>query len=259
MKTAISQLLAAAILALILPATALCDDVAEAMKEIYMKNYDKAREIINRGIDVNKENRGSYLLNVACYRGHYETVDLLLEKGAKVNVVAGDGSTPLIQAGNGDTTGKIVRVLLDKGADVNAADKLGTSAFGKAVQKLCTTNEPGRYKVLEILLEHGADVENPVREGDAKGYTTLMMAVNWDKRQLVKFLLKNGADVNHAAADGMTPLMLACVNGYSELAKILVEAGAQIDAANEKSETARDLAEKKEHKKIVEYLDGLSE
>lgn len=228
--------------------------VEDAMAAIYMKEYDRAKEIINSGMDVNQPDRGSYLLHVACYRGNLEIVKLLIEKGADVNIVAEDGSTPLIQAGKGDETGEIVRLLIDKGADVHAKNKLGTNAAFNAIFRICSSGDEGPYPVLDILREHGAEIHNPSPESKESGYTTLMVAANWSNAGLTKYLLEHGADVNHMAKDGKTPLMIACDEGSLEVVKLLVEAGADIAKEDQEGNTALSIAEEEGNKAIVTYL-----
>ncbi|MFO7867118.1 MAG: ankyrin repeat domain-containing protein [Candidatus Aminicenantes bacterium] len=228
--------------------------IEEAMAAVYMKDYEKAREIINSGINVNEKVRGSYLLNVACYRGHLDTVKLLLDKGADINSVADDGSTPLIQAGTGDKTGEIVSFLLENGVEVNAADKTGMTALGNSIFKICTSGENSRLKVLEILLNHGADFSTPASGDEDKGYTWLMIACTWNQIELAEFLITKGLDVNHQADDGTTSLMVACKEGFGELVKVLVDHGADIHITTDSGETAAGIAEKEGYTEIADYL-----
>ena len=229
-------------------------DISEAMRHIYMRQYDSARIVINKGVDVNQRERGSYLINTACYRGNPDMVQFLLDKGARVDVVAGDGATPLVWAGKADKTGDIVKLLLEKGADVNAENKLGTSAFDNAVRSYCASKEPPALRVLKILASHGADVDNPIPEGEATGYTNLTTAIIWEKPELSKFLIDHGADVNNVAGDGNTPLMVACREGYIEQVKLLLDSGARTDGMNKEGKTAMQLAIDNEHQTIVDYL-----
>ncbi|MGM0667135.1 MAG: ankyrin repeat domain-containing protein [Bacteroidota bacterium] len=232
-------------------------DISEAMRHILMHQYDSAKTVINNGVDVNQRERDSYLINTACYRGNPDMVQFLIDKGARVDVVAGDGATPLVWAGKGDKTGDIVKLLLEKGADVNAENKLGTSAFDNAVRSYCTSQEPPALRVLEILASHGADVDNPIPEGEAAGYTNLNIAIIWEKPELSKFLIDHGADVNNVAADGNTPLMVACREGHIDQVKLLLDAGARTGVENKEGKTALQLAKENEHQEIVDYLDEL--
>jgi ankyrin repeat protein len=232
-------------------------EIEDAMAAIYMKEFAKAQEIINSGIDVNEQVQGSYLLNMACYRGHLETVQLLLDKGAEINATAGDGSTPLVQAGNGDKTGEIIALLLEKGADVNAADKTGMTALGNTIFKICTTGENSRIKALENLLDHGADFTTPVSGEENKDYTWLMIAANWNRIKLAEFLISKGMNLNHQSDDGMTALMIACKEGFEELVEFLVDKGADIHLTNDSGKSAIDIAQEEDYTEIAEYLQSV--
>lgn len=229
--------------------------VSEAMGAIYMKEYDKAKEIINSGIDVNESDRGSYLLHVACFRGNPEIVKLLIAKGADIHQVAGDGAAPIVHAGHGDTTGEIVQLLIDKGARVDVEDKSGATAFRNAVYTILSSKSEKSFQPMRILLENGADVDHRVPKGEAMGYTPLMSAVGWNKKDLAVFLIENGANVNNVAADGMTPLMVAAGEGYLEMVKLLVMKGAKLDPVNNKGKSAIEIARQKDLTSVADYLE----
>jgi ankyrin repeat protein len=82
------------------------------------------------------------------------------------------------------------------------------------------------------LIEAGADY----RAALPSGFTPLFFAAREGKTDVVKLLLKAGADVNERMqpksrpyrppARGTSPLVLAVENGHFELAKVLLEAGA---------------------------------
>ena len=56
-----------------------------------------------------------------------DTVTLLLDRGADINVKDNDGRTALITAASGGMT-DVVRVLLQRGADMDVEDHLGRTA-----------------------------------------------------------------------------------------------------------------------------------
>ena len=61
---------------------------------------------------------------IACHNGHVDAVRLLLDKGAEVDRVNKKGSTPLYiacQSGHVD----VARLLLEKGAEVNQTNNGG--------------------------------------------------------------------------------------------------------------------------------------
>jgi len=81
--------------------------------------------------------------------GNTAAVRVFLEGGVPVNAADASGRTPLMEAvfgGNPDT----IRELLDRGAEVNAQDGDGWTALMEAASK-------GRADVVRSLLAHNAD------------------------------------------------------------------------------------------------------
>ncbi|KOM45442.1 hypothetical protein LR48_Vigan06g074800 [Vigna angularis] len=81
-----------------------------------------------------------------------------------------------------------VKKLLDEGMNVNV------SAWGpksKGVTPLHLAAEGGHIGVMDVLLEHGADID--ARTKGACGWTPLHIAAKERRRDAVKFLIENGA------------------------------------------------------------------
>ena len=90
-------------------------------------------------------------LHLACFFGHLDAVDLLIDSGADVNVPADNPSAvrPLHSAAAGGDA-EIVSLVLRTGASVNARQTGGYSALHAAAQV-------GNTRMARVLLEHGAD------------------------------------------------------------------------------------------------------
>ncbi|MFN3234565.1 MAG: ankyrin repeat domain-containing protein [Gammaproteobacteria bacterium] len=116
-------------------------------------------------------------------------------------------------------------------------------------KKLIWYSERGNYEAVLSLLAEGAEV-NYV---DWLGNTPLGTASYWHKNDLVKLLVKHGADVN-AGKDGTTPLHRACERGELELVKWLFEHGADIHMAGKFCGTPLMIACKKGHDELVDWL-----
>jgi hypothetical protein len=128
--------------------------------------------------------RDANLLYISSYHGHNKVVKILLEKGADVDAKGGCLGTALqAAASNGEE--EIVAILLEKGADVNAQG----GSFGTALQVAISE---GEEKIVVMLLEKGADVN---AQGGPLG-TALQVAVYRGKEEIVAMRLENGADVN---------------------------------------------------------------
>ena len=89
--------------------------------------------LIEKGADVNLKNTADGLrsLHYAISCGSDDAARLLIEKGADVNAIADDGTTPLILASKNDSV-FIAKLLLEKGADVNWSDAHKKNAMSYA-------------------------------------------------------------------------------------------------------------------------------
>uniref|UniRef100_A0A4W6BPS6 Protein phosphatase 1 regulatory subunit 27 n=1 Tax=Lates calcarifer TaxID=8187 RepID=A0A4W6BPS6_LATCA len=73
------------------------------------------------------------------------------------------------------------------------------------------------------------------------GMAALHEAVLTGNLDVVKLLVKYGADVHQRDEDGWTPLHMACSDGYPEIARYLLSMGANTEAENESGEKPVDL------------------
>lgn len=86
----------------------------------------------------------------------------------------------------------------------------------------------GSKEIVEILLEHGADVNSPPVTGN--GATALQYAAMYGFLGIAHLLLEHDADVNAPAAetDGRTALEGAAEHGRLDMVQLLLNAGANI-------------------------------
>jgi ankyrin repeat protein len=107
-----------------------------------------------------------------------------------------------------------VTLLLEQGAQANSEDKDGFTPFMMACQN-------GQIDVVKVLLEHvGTEA---LQETDIQGMTALHIAASWDNKEIVSFLLEQGAQADSRDEDGATPFMLACKMGHMGVVKMLLE------------------------------------
>jgi hypothetical protein len=129
--------------------------------------------------------------------GNISAASSLIAQGANINAKHPPwGLTPLLIAP--DVSREMVRYLLEKGADVNAADREGITVLIRAVHSRDAEN------VKEVL--------NFLPKLEAKGTwnnTALTYAVVQGNPEMVKALIDAGADLNTVRADGMTPFDMA--------------------------------------------------
>ena len=183
------------------------------------------------------------LMSAAQYGGNAETVKLLLERGADVNAKDNDGWTPLQHAAKRGNV-EIIKLLLEKGADVNAKSNDGVTALMSAAKR-------GYMEIIKLLLEKGADV-NANFKGNG---TALSLAAEAGQTNAVGFLLDKNANINATNWDGDTALMTAVEHGKIEVVKLLLARGADVNAANNNlHDTALLAAVEKGQTEVVKLL-----
>lgn len=92
----------------------------------------------------------------------------------------------------------------------------------------------GHKEMVKELLKHGADIEATNHDGD----TPLYHAVSEGNAEVVRLLLDNGADL-HAREKfvGGTPLHHAALHGRTNVVNVLLERSPDLEALNRKRQT----------------------
>ena len=209
--------------------------------------------LLESGADVNR-NTGCYYetpLKLACSHMSVETVKLLLNKGANVNVKDIHGNTALTDmsydiVGMDDKSSftpeyfswnyNIVSLLLQNGADLNAKDNEGQTAL----MMLCNHNNYKSYMVVSLLLQNGADVNIK----NNYGMTALRQASEQGYTEFVALLLNNGADINEKDKWSNTALKVACTGGHTHTVSYLLKKGADVNTRDSYGNTALDSSSK---------------
>lgn len=191
-------------------------------------------------------------LTMAAVGGHAEAAQWLLDNGANVNGLNGDGSTAL-NAAAFLGRGEVGKVLIDGDIDTSIRNWEGQSAADIAAIDWETTEyiaamlqlevdqesvESGRAKILAMM---GGGSSG---EGSGGGYEELAYAILTDDAAAAKAALGAGADPNSRDPNiGGTPLIFAALMGRTEIAKMLLAAGADVNATDNNGTNALTVAE----------------
>lgn len=245
------------------------------------------KELLARGADPNWRNRnGQTALFVACMRGRDEVVKALLDGGASVDVRDKEGRTPLLYLASEKSDRvriDILRLLLEHDADIEARDAIGrtpllwaaTNGNVKLVEALLSgelcgkranigaANNRGRNalhlaaesnheEMVKLLLRYGADPQ-AVSDG---GWTALHNAAQNGYKGIVALLMgREKVDVNAELSNGMTPLHWAAFNGHEEVVRLLLaRPETDISVRDSFDRTPMLCAAERHHKQIVQIL-----
>jgi ankyrin repeat protein len=206
--------------------------------------------LLEQGADANVQNQfGSTALIWSAT--DLAKVQLLLDHGANPNLASKKGRTALLVAAMSDRSAPIVRLLISKGADIQAKDFLKTTALKAAA----FGNDS---ETVGLLLDAGLDPN----AADLPGLTPLMMAAGWNGNlETVKLLLAKGANANAVSRPVMglptriapskfgnlTALLMAAPFGPPELIQTLLDAGASVNAKDVRGMTPLMLALATDH------------
>ena len=128
----------------------------------------------------------------------------------------------------------------DNDDDVDIVNGQDQHGFSSLLGACCGDYEEGervememnRHKCIEILLEHGADVENRGAGVHKKNWTALMALAKRNDLESLRLVFKmtdeNTLDVNRTYSNGKTALFVACEWGASiDVINLLLEKGAK--------------------------------
>ncbi|MDQ1471281.1 MAG: uncharacterized protein QOJ99_2761 [Bryobacterales bacterium] len=225
----------------------------------------------------------------AAREGALKATEVLLKAGADINLAEPDGVTPLIMAiinGHYD----VAAALLQAAANVNIADRWGRTPLYAAIDM--NTLEPSTTRpaprsadtmtaldIARIALTHGA-MPNPVLKEATPGRgipdgpdpllragtTPFIRAAKTGDVPAMQLLLKHGADPKLTTAHDVTALMAAAGQGWRygdsqipesdalEGVKFCVGLGLDVNATNDKHETALHGAADRGADHIIQYL-----
>jgi ankyrin repeat protein len=204
--------------------------------------------LLNNGANINLislDDKSTPLHKAATGR-RIDAVKLLLQRGAKTEIVDAGGLTPLlISVVQHDP--KTVRALLEGGALPNTISSSGgqNTPLIFSASTINPLDHDDYVDIIKLLLDNKADINFP----NGKGAVALVAAAGtsahsqaYDK---VRLLLERGANVNAVNNRGETALMLATGAGNEKVIKLLIDKGADPQLKNLAGETVMSYANRR--------------
>jgi ankyrin repeat protein len=225
----------------------------------------------------------------AARQNSLEAAQMLVKAGADLNMADPDGTSPLVMAII-NAHYDLPIYLMEHGADPNIADKFGRTALYAAVdmhtlEKSATRpdpKEPDKSTSLDVVkaaLAHGANPNLALKESApgrgsldvpdrylGSGATPFLRAAKTGDAVVMRLLLEKGADPKAVTKDHTTAMILAAGLSWTmgitnvdekdalEAIKICIEQGVDVNAANDKGDTALHGAATSGRNDVVAFL-----
>ena len=212
------------------------------------------------------DKHGATLVMRASFHGAVRCVKLLIEKGADLQAVNGQGETVLHLACRGGHR-EIVRLLKKNGAR-DVKDKSGNFPFDVAYQEgheeLCQDfercKEAGRALRMALRTNALDDVERQLSEctdinqQDQFGCTLLYRAAQWGRTGPVSLFLAQGALPDVQDETGRTAFHRAAAAGHLAVVQLLFANGASTDLRDTTGSTPLHYADANGHTAVASFL-----
>ncbi|MCY3974319.1 MAG: ankyrin repeat domain-containing protein [Simkaniaceae bacterium] len=208
-----------------------------------------------------KDGQGRGALAYATQRGHVRTVKQLLsymaQPGTEINHAekGGERWTPFMSAAyNGHM--EIIRLFVSVDLTMEGLHQRS----GNGWSPLTIATQKGRKEIVKFLL----DVGSPVDGDPSEELTALNIAIANGDTDIVRLLVRRGADVNPPAPTCPPvpswkdiPIILAARNGFTDIVRLLHAHGADLKRADYFGFTARERALEGNHEQTVLLIDEL--
>ncbi|KAJ5700867.1 hypothetical protein N7493_011913 [Penicillium malachiteum] len=179
-----------------------------------------------------------------------EIVELLIEKGADVELRDKDQDTPLLLAVRHGCF-NVVKLILDFGAELDVKDKYQHTLLSLVAAR-------GYSEIMRILLKEEAEgaKKSTTNVWDEGQETPLSHAAASGHFDAVKLLLETNANVHLSGENGRTPFSYAAGNGHCDIVELLLvpEFKAEVDSRDQNQRTPLSHAAGRGRSDVVELL-----
>ncbi|OWT42831.1 ankyrin repeat domain-containing protein [Pochonia chlamydosporia 170] len=187
-----------------------------------------------------KDDDGRYPIHWAASSNNLEIVTLLANQANfDPDVQDESGWTPLMISASVPDSEPVLRVLIQKGAEVNE----------KTARPLHFVASKKNMDIARLLLESTPPASTRVR--DRRGQYPIHRAAAVGSAPMVTLLLKNKSPLNPTDNEGYTPLHHAVAEGHGDVAIVLLKEGADFTLKNSEDVLALDLAPDKEVRRYI--------
>ncbi len=199
----------------------------DALEKEKLEVMEKVKLLLEFGADVNAHtDDGATALLFAAIAGHRQVCDLLLQKGAKLDIYS---ACLLGKKAEAEEMLKMNPALATAKQHPLRRPLLHWSAHtgdGALVRRLLELGANPNVKAPEITFQDAGGF-SVWEQDDSEGPTALHIAARHSHEEIARVLIEQGAAVEAKAAHDSTPLYYACSGGHEKVVKLLLEKGAK--------------------------------
>lgn len=198
----------------------------------------------DQNLNILNESGNSILHETVNYR-NLKMTKYLIEKfeGINLNIPNVNESTPLHLASEYGYQ-EFVELFLKNGAKPFVKNKNGNTPLHLA-------SKSGNVEICRLLLEAETEL---LDEPNLDFITPLGFAVQYQKKEVAKFLIEKGANINITDIEGNSLLYWAAKNDYKDIVELLIRNGAKINIVEKDGWTVLAWAIEKNYPDIVDLL-----
>eukprot|EP00040_Diaphanoeca_grandis_P013536 m.68456 g.68456 ORF g.68456 m.68456 type:complete len:855 (+) comp23955_c0_seq1:215-2779(+) len=197
--------------------------------------------------DVNIEaTDGKTALHVASEQYSAEIIKVLLRLGAEIEKTIESTNVTSLILAARAGRERVVEALLEHGANVNAKGNQRTYQSSAII----LAAQGGHLGTVQVLLKHGAKLDDRL----SLGVSVLYAAAERGHAKVVDYLIEQRATTNFRNIYGMTAVFAAAANKHVSVVRALLVAGARVDVQNKQGSTALQIAVEEGQTSVVEVL-----
>lgn len=186
-------------------------------------------------------------LHLACSLPDKRLVEKILNAGTPVDERDACGRTP------------VMSTFVMSVPEVSLSMRPSKAETGRVNRQLASENA-ARMEVAWLLLDRGADGKAVDRDSNS----VLLAAAGFGGGgprlvEIVKRLVRQGADIQHPNSHGKTPLMASAWSGRIDVARILLDNGANAAARDKTGRSALDIARSAGRAEMISLLQKTSQ
>lgn len=220
--------------------------VTPLMRAFTRGHFEEAQSLINSGADIHAKSPGKanvlmHLINAPEGNEKHRFIKLLINKGIDVNEKTEEGYTALHVAARTHQF-ESVKTLLEAGAGVDVKDNNWVTPLMTAADG--TGSPENKLRTIKMLVDARADLNAPDKIGETPVLYAARHSAQGDTIEIIKLMKEKGADIHHKNNFGGDILMTAVQERYPyvhgervKVVEYLIQQGVEVNGRNNDDST----------------------